>query len=161
MRANPNPDESVGREKITRRAIMVADAGRPQITLQLLEMERGIKRIIQPKHERLPRKLLSLRRQCDKPLPERRINLRLHLEAEGGKSISLPAWAFLRDSDIILRNLPPVPASAVMRRSQSSSAHGCSIVSNSQRSSGEINQHPSDGSGGGIGGGLASHKNAC
>src|SRR5258707_6915695 len=100
-------------------------------------MERGIKRIIQPKHERLPGKLLNLRWQLVKPPPERGINLRLHFGPEGGKSISLPSRAFLRDADIMSCNLPPGSASAAIRRSQSSSTQGCNSASNSQRSCGD------------------------
>jgi len=43
---------------------------------------------------------------------QRRSTLRLHFEPEGGKSISLPTWAFWREADIISCKLPLVSASS-------------------------------------------------
>jgi len=71
VRANPDPDKGVRTQEVARRAVMVAEADRPQVTFELLEAERGIERVFQPERESVAGQLLNLRRQGVKPPPER------------------------------------------------------------------------------------------
>ncbi len=75
MRANPVPDKRVRSQEVTRGTVMVADADRPQVIFQLLETERGIKRVFQPQRESFAGELLNLQRQRVKPPPESGVNL--------------------------------------------------------------------------------------
>jgi hypothetical protein len=60
VRSNPEPNKGVRRKKVTRGAIMLADADGPDVSFQLFEMKRGMKRISKPNQKRSAGQLLNL-----------------------------------------------------------------------------------------------------
>jgi hypothetical protein len=60
VRSNPEPNKGVRRKKVTHGAVMLADADGPDVSFQLFEMKRWMKRISKPNQKRPAGQLLNL-----------------------------------------------------------------------------------------------------